>query len=134
MRSSTCSAATRSEIAGRFVGDDQHRVGDDGPAIATRCCSPPESCGGRCVGPVGDADRVESRLDVLASLVRREGREKERQLDVLGRCEHRKEVVELEHEADVGRAPVGELGLGERREVGARHDDGAATSGGRDRR
>src|SRR5256885_16515289 len=52
----------------------------------------------------------------LLALLRRELREEERQLDVLIRREDRNQVVELEDEADVARAPGRELAGLERSE------------------
>ena len=68
-------------------------------AIATRCCWPPESSDGRCSLPVGQADAVEQvreerRIGLLAC-------DRERQQDVLLGRQHRQQVEELEHEADV---------------------------------
>ena len=42
---------------------------------------------------------------------RRQPGQQQRQLDVLERGQHRHQVVELENETDVARAPVGELGF-----------------------
>jgi len=53
------------------------------------------------------------------TLAARQGRELQRQLDVLKRGEHRHQVVELEDEADIGRAPGREIGIGEARDVDA---------------
>jgi len=36
------------EIAGGLVGEDEFRLIDQRAGMATRCCSPPESCAGRC--------------------------------------------------------------------------------------
>ena len=69
-------------------------------AIATRCCWPPESSDGRCVQPVGEADRrraarrSHARVRLLAG-------DRERQHDVLLGRQHRQQVEELEDEADV---------------------------------
>ena len=69
-------------------------------AIATRCCSPPESCAGKVVEALAEADqaqRVLGRHRRLGDL--------RHQRDVLARGQARDQVVELEHEADV-LAPV----------------------------
>ena len=50
----------------------------------------------------------------------RQRRQQQRQLDVLERGQHRHQVVELEDEADVRGAPVGELAFGQLRDVVAR--------------
>ena len=59
------------------------------------------------------ANDFERDFDVLAALAFGEVREQQRQLDVALGGEHRHEVVELEHEADVVRAPAGELAAAE---------------------
>ena len=48
-----------------------------------------------------------------------------RQFDVLKRGQHRDEVVHLEDETDVARAPVGQLAAGHVRDFIAGHADGA---------
>ena len=69
-------------------------------AMATRCCSPPESCAGKCAARSRQADQRQ-RLGGRHRVVGHLGDE----FDVLARGEARDQVVELEHEADVV-APV----------------------------
>jgi hypothetical protein len=59
--------------------------------------------------PIGELDDFERRLDVLAALQLTQIRQQQRQLDVLRRCEHRHQIVELENETDIGRAPAREI-------------------------
>ena len=82
-------------------------------AIATRCCWPPDSSFGRCVARSDKPDQRERRCDALAPLAARQRRELQRQLDVAERRQHRHQVVELEDEADVRRAPQREVGIGQ---------------------
>ena len=49
------------EIAGRLVGKQDRRVGASARAMATRCCSPPESCGRIVRQAIAEADGVEVR-------------------------------------------------------------------------
>ena len=72
-----------------------------------------------------EADDPQRRLDVLAPLGARERRQEQRQLDVAVRGEHRDQVVGLEHEADVARAPRRELAARHRGDLVARHGHGA---------
>ena len=82
-------------------------------AIATRCCSPPESSPGMCVARSPSPTTRSARRGALAPLVLAELGEQQRQLDVLARGEHRDQVEELEHEADVLGAEARELVLGQ---------------------
>ena len=68
-------------------------------AIATRCCCPPESSAGRWVAAVRQADGVEQRALPLG--IGLAAGDRERQLDVLLRRQHRQQVEELEDEADL---------------------------------
>jgi hypothetical protein len=56
-----------------------------------------------------EPDERECDHRVLAPLGGGEVRQQKRELDVLPRRQYRQEVVELEHEADVLRAPAREL-------------------------
>ena len=86
-------------------------------AIATRCCWPPESSEGRWRAPVCQADVGEQLVDPCPlGLV---ARELEREDDVLLRGQHRQEVEELEHEADVTAAELRQLAVAELRDRGA---------------
>ena len=72
-------------------------------------------------GAVGEPDQLERDRDALAALGTRQRSELQRQLDVLERREHRNQVVELEDEADVRRAPRREVAFGQLRDVDADH-------------
>ena len=85
--------------------------------MPTRCSWPPDSSRGLCLARSLKPTRLKRSADALAALRRRQRREQQRQLDVaLGR-QHRQQVVHLEHEADVIRAPLAERAVAER--VGA---------------
>ncbi len=91
-------------------------------AIATRCCWPPESSAGRWSRRSARPTDVDQPVE--AALVGVAAGELQRQEDVLARVEHRQQVEELEDEADLVAAQLGELGVVERPEVDAVDDDG----------
>jgi hypothetical protein len=84
-------------------------------AIATRCCSPPESCAGKWSIALGEADERE-RLQGLGSRIHRVVGDVGDEGHVLARGEARDQVVELEDEADV-LAPVTRERVARRRPV-----------------
>ena len=59
-------AGMRVEVSGRLVGQHQLGLGSSARAIATRCCSPPESS----VGPVGRAGAEAHAGEQLAARAR----------------------------------------------------------------
>ena len=65
----------------------------------------------------------QGHLGVLPPLPPGESGQVEGQLDVLDRLQHRDEVVELEDEADIIGAPMGELGLRKGGDVHIAHPD-----------
>src|SRR5207237_8924432 len=68
---------------------------------------------GLVIGAIGKADDLQRHRDILPALRSGEPGQEQRQLDVALGAEHRHQVVELEHEADVVCAPVCELAAGE---------------------
>ena len=95
-------------------------------AIETRCCWPPESSVGLCAAR---SARPTSCSAIAARFLRSRRRQlgqQQRQLDVLLRREHRHQVVELEDEADLGGAPLGERAAAELVEPLAADRDAAA--------
>ena len=68
---------------------------------------------------VCEPHHFESGLGVLAALAPGQGGQRKGQLDVLVGGEHRHQVVELENEADVARAPAGEFRLAQPDDVRA---------------
>ncbi len=63
--------------------------------------------------PIREPDHGQRGGDVLLALAARQIGEEQRHFDVALGAEHREQVVELEDEADVPRAPFGELSAGE---------------------
>ena len=93
------------EIAGRLVAEQQRWVDHDGPRDPDALLLSARELARIVLRAVGKAHDLEGDADPFPPLTLRELRQKQRQLDVaLGR-EHRQEVVELEDEADVLRAP-----------------------------
>ena len=82
-------------------------------AIATRCCSPPDSMPGLCARRSPRPTRSSSVRRAAVALGRRPPRDPQRHPGVLERRELRQQMMELEHEADV---PVAE-----RRQLVGRH-------------
>ena len=100
------------EVAGRLVAQQQGRVGDDragdADALLLAAGELPRVVSARgCVSPTIASAVATCCLPLGLGQVRQQ----QRQLDVaLGR-EHRQQVVELEHEADVPRAPRRQLAV-----------------------
>src|SRR5487761_2096617 len=111
------------EVAGRLVGDDQRRIGDQRPRDRDPLLLPARQLVGKVRRAVGQADELEGSLDALAALGARQRRQLQRQLDVAERRQHRHQVVELEDESDVHRAPQREIGVREARDVDAADAD-----------
>ena len=83
-------------------------------AMATRCCSPPESSAGRWCGALADLHVVEQlRGRARAASLARQARDQLRHHDVLERRELRQQVMELVDEADIVAADRGALVVGQ---------------------
>ena len=80
-------------------------------AIATRCCSPPDSCAGRCSSRSFEAEIAEKLVGALARLLAREPADHLRQHHVLDRRKLRQQMVKLIDEADLGAADARALGI-----------------------
>ena len=89
--------------------------------MATRCCSPPDSCGRIVLEAVAEADRAEFRLARDEGVCR--AGEFERHRDIFERGHVRDEVEGLENDADRAPAEPRERILVEGTEVGAVDDD-----------
>ena len=74
-------------------------------AMATRCCSPPDSWRGVCAGARGEADAVQPVGGAFAR-VGATG-QFQRQQDVFQRGQRRQQLERLEHEADAAGAQAG---------------------------
>ncbi len=103
------------EVAGGLVGQQQRRVGDDGAGDADALLLAARELARIVFGAVGQAHDVEGDGHPLLALGLRQVGEQQRQLDVALGGQHRQQVVELEDEADVVRAPARELAAAERR-------------------
>ena len=99
-------ARLRVEVAGRLVGEDDGGTGDQRPGDRDPLLLPARELGGPVGGAVGQADGLEQliapgRIGVVAG-------DPHRQLDVLGGVEDRHEVEELEDEAELLAAELGQ--------------------------
>src|SRR5580765_3404785 len=113
------------EVAGRLVGDDPLRIGDERARDRHALLLATGELGGEVLRAVGETDQAQRSGHVLASLAAGERSQGERELHVLERGQHRHQVVELEYEADRGGAPVGEVGLRQPGDVDAVDEDRA---------
>ena len=105
------------EIAGRLVAQQQRRVGDDGARDADALLLTARQLARIVLRAIGEPDDLQRDRDALPPLGLRQLRQQQRQLDVpLGR-QHRQQVVELKHEADVLRAPPRQLAAAERADL-----------------
>ena len=101
----TCVRGARIEVAGRLVGEQERGALATARAIATRCCSPPESSAGRWVQPLAEAEIAEQLGGARRRLaLARRPADHLRQHHVLQRGELGQQLVELVDEADVGAA------------------------------
>src|SRR6188508_106295 len=102
------------EITRRLVAEQQRRVRHDRARDADALLLAAGELARPVLRAILQADEAQGRLDALAPLAAREPRQQQRQLDVaLGR-EHRQQVVHLEDEADVVRAPACERAVAHR--------------------
>ena len=103
-RSRISSRVLRVEVAGRLVGDEDGRVGDDGARDGDALLLAAGELPRVVVHAVVEADDVAApSRRARAARFFESLREQQRQLDVLERGEHRDQVVHLEDEADVAR-------------------------------
>ena len=97
-------------------------------AMATRCCSPPDSIPGRCARRSPSPTRRSSASAADAALRDGHPRDARGHLGVLERRELGQQVVELEHEPDRAVAERHPLGVAQRRHVGRRQSRPAPAS------
>jgi hypothetical protein len=114
------------QIAGGLVAEQERGVGDDGAGNGHTLFLSARELARIVVHALAQSDDGKSGFNVLATFRFRKLRQQQGQLDVLKRREHRDEVVHLEDEADVARAPVGQFPARHVRDFIARHADGAA--------
>ena len=97
------------EVARRLVADQERGSETMARAMATRCSWPPDSSFGLCPRRSASPTSVERDGGAPPPLRRGQVREQQRQLDVPLGGQHGQQVVELEHEADIGGAPGRQL-------------------------
>ena len=107
-------AGARVERAGRLVGEDQQRLGDQRARDRHALLLAARELRRVVVRAVGQPDALRASLmRLLEPLLLGHARIEQRQLDVLDRRRAREQVELLEHEADVAVAHRGELVAGE---------------------
>jgi hypothetical protein len=94
------------EIAGGLIAQQQRRIRDNGASDADALLLSTRQLAWPMPGAVVQRDQRERRGDALATLGTIEFREQQRQLDIALRSKRRQQVVHLEDEADVIRAPA----------------------------
>ena len=111
------------EVAGRLIGQQQHRSVDEPRATATRWRSPPDSSAGRCSSRLDSPTRSSK---VAPTAQHRSGRRATRwREDVLKDGTLRQQVMVLEDETDVTVAEVGQIAFGQGKGVVALQADTA---------
>ena len=113
------------EVAGGLVGQQQAGAAITARAIATRCCSPPDSSAGRDAGLPGQPDPAQHLADVGADLALRAAGDAQRQRDVVECRQMRQQAEILEHHADAAAQPRQQRGV-RRSHVGAEDRQPAA--------
>ncbi len=111
------------EIAGGLVAYQERGIGDQGPRDRHALLLPARELRRLVRTPVTQAHQVQRRADIGAALRLRQIGEQQRQLHILLGGQQGHQVVELEHEADVARAPARELPRRVQADAFARHDD-----------
>src|SRR5437867_889605 len=97
------------EVAGGLVGEQHRGVAHDRARDRHALLLAARELARVVVHAIGEPDQLEREQGALAALLAAHAHEQQRQLDVLERGQHRDQVVELEDEADVARAPHREL-------------------------
>jgi hypothetical protein len=100
------------QVARRLVAQQHGRVGDNRAGDAHPLLFAAGQRAGIMFGAVGQADHGQRRLHVFLALRLGQVRQQQRQFHVSFRVQHRHQVVKLKNEADVPRAPMGQLPVG----------------------
>src|SRR5215470_110043 len=100
------------QVARRLVAEQERGIGHDGTRDAHALLLATGELPRIVVHAISEAHYFERGLHVLAPLGLRQARQEQRQLDVLERGEHGNQVVHLEHEPYVTRAPGRQLAPG----------------------
>jgi hypothetical protein len=106
-------AGLRVEVAGRLVGEDDRRVGDDGPGDGDPLLLAAGQLPRLVPEAVAEAEPLEGLAGARLALAARDALVQQRRRDVLERRGPRQEVVGLEDEADRPAADRGEAVVGE---------------------
>mmetsp|Transcript_67299 Transcript_67299/g.186139 ORF Transcript_67299/g.186139 Transcript_67299/m.186139 type:complete len:242 (-) Transcript_67299:1016-1741(-) len=114
------------QVTGGLVADQQHRVADDGPRDGHPLLLAAGQLGRLVRRTVGQAHQLQRDGRALPALAGRQLGQQQRQLDILLRRQRRHQVVELEHEADLGRPPFGQGRTRELVDALTAHGDGTA--------
>src|SRR5579859_3257717 len=109
----------RVEVAGRLVGQDQSRVGGDGPGDRRPLLLASGHLVGKVVETIAQADRLEGGGGPLAPFAGSDTGIGERELDVGQRGGPGDQVEALKHETDLAVADAGKSGLVELADVDA---------------
>src|SRR4051812_9421834 len=110
---------SRIEIAGRFVGDDQTWVGDEGARDGDALFLAARKLFGQMMHARAEADEFEREFDLFAAFAAGKFCEQQRQFNVLECGEDGNEIEGLKNEPDVLISPISELGFVEARDVDA---------------
>ncbi|OQC72504.1 MAG: hypothetical protein BWX45_00893 [Deltaproteobacteria bacterium ADurb.Bin002] len=113
------------EIARRLVGDQNRRIGDNGPGDGHALLLAAGHLPRIVVHPVRQPHHRKRHLGVFAPLFFGKDREVQRQLNVLHGLENGNQVVELKDEAHRVGPPGGQLRLRERGDVDIAHMNAA---------
>src|SRR6185295_11592579 len=102
---------TRVEVSGRFVCQNQIRIGNDRARDRDTLFLTTRELPWLVVHAVTQADEIERSFNVLATLCFRQLRQQQWQFDILECSQHRHEIESLKDVTDVSVAPNGELAL-----------------------
>ncbi len=105
------------EVAGRLVAQQQRRIGNDRARDADALLLTAGQLARLVLGAFAQSHQAQRCAGALATIRGRQRGQQQRQFDVALGGQHRQQVVHLEHEADVIRAPAAELAVAHR--VGA---------------
>ena len=122
-------AGARVEVAGRLVGEEERRLGDERARDGDALLLPAGELVRRVMHALGEADRASARMRALAPLAARDAAVDERQLHVLERGGARQQVEALEDEADEAVAHDGARVVRPRRRRRARRARSGRASG-----
>src|SRR5262245_28899310 len=97
------------EVSGRFIGDNQGRIGDDGPGDADALLLAARKLPRTMPEAVRQPDEVQRGKHLALALGAAQVQKQERQLHVFIGREHRQKMVKLKDEPDAARPPLREL-------------------------